>query len=151
MPWGRNPLRDTKHKGTNSSLGSSGANWAKAGAVFNLPLLLLLRHLLQHTLGQRTLPCSTLPIHTHFQGRGSFWHEAQVPALSVTLSRGSISSAAEQELLSQPGAAGTDVPSTGIYARGASAASFTVRAFTCFHANVQSYHPHLTSVLYLEK
>lgn len=111
MPWRRNPLRDTKDKGTNSSSGSSEANWAKA-EVFNLPLLLLLRHLLLDTVGQRTLDtctaCWTLPTHTHFQGRGRFWHGSHVTALSVTLSRGSISSAAGQELLSQRGAAGTE-------------------------------------------
>lgn len=90
MPWGRNPLRNTKPKGTNSSSGSSEANWAKPGEVFNLPPPALPQASAARHSGKRTLDtctdCQTLPIHTHFQGRGRFWHETHVKALSITLS-----------------------------------------------------------------
>lgn len=156
MPWGRNPLRDTKDKGTNSSSGSSGANWAKA-EVFNLPLLLLLKHLLLDTVGQRTLDtctaCWTLPTHTHtFPGQGEIlaWHSCD-STISYSLQRQHFLSCRTGAPLSAWSCRHRDIPSTAIYAQGASAASFTLQPFTCFHANVQSYHPHLTSELYLEK
>lgn len=91
MPWGRNPLRDTKHKGINPSLGSSGANGAKPGEVFNLPLLLLFSGICCWTLWERTLDtctdCSTLPIHTHFHGKGSFWHETMASIIRYSLQK----------------------------------------------------------------